>query len=897
MSVPSLLPRLPRKFLVLSGVVALIVALLPWLGAWPASAAGSVTITPSPTTSGCNGVKTTAGSANTTKTLIGGSLQPGGTAQFQIGYPFNAADVGGTFSITDCLFGEVGTPSEAAFQKFDIDFVPNNATFTFDYTVAIPATLPVGSLVCNYAKTTATPTKSQASNRKAEACFHVGGDLRIEKHDSSTGLLLPGATFSVNCTPTGPTPPIVISGIGAAPVTANSTSGVAGTGSIGITGPEGSSCVVTETAPPAGYDLPATASHTYTIPRATGTPSVQVINNAPTVVAGNLTIAKSVDKATAAVNDPLAYTIDVGATGADQTNVAVSDVVPASLTFDSSFTPTCVDTAAPAVSVCTPTYTAATHTLSASIGSVTAGSTVEIVFHAFVNAIASNADGSVPGETITNRADATSTEVPAGVHNGATTTVAPVGVTGDLTIQKDVDKATAPYGSTLTYTVTAGASGTRNQTNVVVDDVVPAGMTYVPGSAACGGSCTAAYDPLSNTVTWTVGTINAGTNMNSLTYQAVIDTKAANADGSISGSTITNTASGTSNSATTPVTDDAVTNVPGVAAPAVPPATAPNLHLAKASSPASGAIVQRGDRIDYTVTVTNTGNGAATGQTLTDTLPTGVTLVAGSADPAPTSVAGQVLTWTVDVPAQSGATPGSATVSYAVTVDKDAAPGATLTNAATLAGLLASTDHHVASGDLTLVKRVAQSSAEYGDTLDYSFTAAATGTSTQHNVVVSDVLPDGTTYADGSARCTDAGTCTASYDDATRTVTWSLGDIAAGSSRELGFSVTIDTPDYDPAVGLPAKVIHNVASIAADGFTAAPSNEVKTPLVAVLGVKVVRKPPTKHDKPAVEPTSHSRLPFTGSNLPVWPATAIALMLITAGTGLTVTRRRRPGTHS
>ncbi|MFN2484336.1 MAG: hypothetical protein ABR509_05290 [Candidatus Limnocylindria bacterium] len=55
-------------------------------------------------TSGCNGVLPTPGSENTTKRVIGGTLDPGGTAIFQISYPVDPSDVGQTFTIIDCAY-------------------------------------------------------------------------------------------------------------------------------------------------------------------------------------------------------------------------------------------------------------------------------------------------------------------------------------------------------------------------------------------------------------------------------------------------------------------------------------------------------------------------------------------------------------------------------------------------------------------------------------------------------------------------------------------------------------------------------------------------------------------------------------------------------------------------
>src|SRR3954449_11155723 len=74
-------------------LVALLLAIL-WLpsllSATSAHAATTVTVTPS--NENCNGVLPTPGSENTEKKLVGGDLQPGGTAVFQITYPVSQTD-------------------------------------------------------------------------------------------------------------------------------------------------------------------------------------------------------------------------------------------------------------------------------------------------------------------------------------------------------------------------------------------------------------------------------------------------------------------------------------------------------------------------------------------------------------------------------------------------------------------------------------------------------------------------------------------------------------------------------------------------------------------------------------------------------------------------------------
>ena len=120
---------------------------------------------------------------------------PGGTAEFEILFPVNADDVGGDFEITDCVFID-----DEATLKYFVHFVPNNQLFKLELTLNIPVGTPIGAEICNYAKTTASPSASQASNRKAgPACFIVGGNIGVLKTNEA-GDPLSGATFHIVCT-------------------------------------------------------------------------------------------------------------------------------------------------------------------------------------------------------------------------------------------------------------------------------------------------------------------------------------------------------------------------------------------------------------------------------------------------------------------------------------------------------------------------------------------------------------------------------------------------------------------------------------------------------------------------------------------------------------------------
>jgi len=296
--------------------------------------------------------------------------------------------------------------------------------------------------------------------------------------------------------------------------------------------------------------------------------------------------------------------------------------------------------------------------------------------------------------------------------------------------------------------------------------------------------------------------------------------------------------------------------------------TAPVLNLTKSAVPADGSTVERGDRIDYTLHYSNTGNGAADNAVITDNVPANTTYVAGSAAcgagcTASYDAASDQVSWSLDIPANS-----SGSVTFAVTVASDAADGTVIDNV----GQLTSGTHKVPSnhvrhlvfvpsGDLRLHKSVDKDTAKAGDTLTYTLVAKATGNMTQHDVVVTDEVPADTTFK--SADCDSP--CTASQSGGV--VTWQLGDMKPGDSQSMTFSVTIDQPAAD---GTAPTEIPNIGHVKSTETPKNPSNRVVTTLTTVLPFKVI-----KTTTPA--PTT---LPFTG--LPVLQDILLAMVLIGGG---------------
>src|SRR5437588_529981 len=263
---------------------------------------GGVTFTNK--TEDCNGIIPTPGSENTVKTLTGGSLVPGGTAQYTIHFPQDPDNVG-NWAIADCVLLGSGSDlkSYTVLDQGQFGLVNNAEDFTLTFHVDIPADAPIGARICNVAKTTESPSKSPGSNRKAgPACFTVGGDVRIEKHSAAdpNGDLVPGATFVIwDCVNSADDPtlqPIVVTpAVSSGNIYSSTLAGggvVHATGGfVAVSGPSGSTCKVTETDPPPGFQLPDTVTHSFTIP--VGTSGATIINFVDPLAPGSIKIEKT----------------------------------------------------------------------------------------------------------------------------------------------------------------------------------------------------------------------------------------------------------------------------------------------------------------------------------------------------------------------------------------------------------------------------------------------------------------------------------------------------------------------------------------------------------------------------------------------------------------------------
>ena len=89
------------------------------------------------------------------------------------------------------------------------------------------------------------------------------------------------------------------------------------------------------------------------------------------------------------------------------------------------------------------------------------------------------------------------------------------------------------------------------------------------------------------------------------------------------------------------------------------------------------------------------------------------------------------------------------------------------------------------TSNLVITKDVDKASPRVGDTVTYTLTVKNEGSAAANDVVVTDQLPDGVTFVSATAPCAEAA----------GTVTCALGSLAAGATRTVTITATVDPVD------------------------------------------------------------------------------------------------------
>ena len=307
----------------------------------------------------------------------------------------------------------------------------------------------------------------------------------------------------------------------------------------------------------------------------------------------------------------------------------------------------------------------------------------------------------------------------------------------------DVDGAPLYEGDVVRYVITVENTGATLHTNVVVQDAIPTGTTYVEGSAI--PPQTSGPDPLA----WLVPAL-AGGEIRTFIFDVTVDEGMA---GQSIGGNVAAVASDQQ--------DD-----PAVTPPTWPPGggtvwPTPGLAIAKSAEDLNGAPLYEGDIIRYAITVTNVSTQTHTGVVVSDSIPLHTAYVAGSASPPPAS-GPDPLVWNAGALA-----PGEVrTFTFQVTVDEGAA-GRTIANQAGVVSdqvddpvITPPVEPPGGGGvlpELTIVKvagEVGSPPLLPGDRVEYHVMVYNPGSISATQTWIEDAIPANTFYVPGSAGAT-----------------------------------------------------------------------------------------------------------------------------------------------
>ena len=295
---------------------------------------------------------------------------------------------------------------------------------------------------------------------------------------------------------------------------------------------------------------------------------------------------------------------------------------------------------------------------------------------------------------------------------------------------KTVDVENPNFGDTVTYTVVVTNNGVVDAKQVVVRDILDKGLKFVKAT----GEYT--FDEDSRTVTWIVDLAKGES-------QTFYVTAVAEAYGVLTNDVTVGDNTASADVVVPEINPDKTANI-----------TNPNF----------------GDKVDYTVTVTNDGIGDANNVVIVDRLGEGLTFVSAS-DNGVWDPVKRTVTWIVDL-----AKGESKVFSVIATVSGYG----NVTNSLVVGNKTAGVN--VTVPEIIPDKTANISNPNFGDNVTYTVTVTNDGIGDAKDVVVRDVLGEGLKFVSATGEYT--------WDEDSRTVTW-IVDLAKGESRTFYVNATV----------------------------------------------------------------------------------------------------------
>ena len=466
-------------------------------------------------------------------------------------------------------------------------------------------------------------------------------------------------------------------------------------------------------------------------PNPTNNQDTAIVNGQPTA---ELSIAKSVDTPNAYVGEIVNFTITVTNNGpSDATGVIVDDYWPTGLNLLSTSDPTHFSLIG--ANIYRWTIGNLAHDASA-ILTIVANVTQVGTWINHVNVTGNEFDPTIPDEanaTVTAEASA------------------------DLAVTKTVSDPTPNLGDKVTFTIVARNDGPNDATGVVLNDLIPAGLTIADTPTTTQGS----YD--ANTGIWTIGSLANGLSA----------TLSINATVNLVSQTITNIANITGNEF-----DPNLSNNQAIATLNGNPAA--DLAISKTVNNNAPYV---GNQVIFTIQVTNAGPDDATGVVVNDLLPAGLVYDHSSASVGNyNETSGE---WIIGDLLHNG----SATLTITANVTQEGS----FNNVATVSGDQYDPHHEdntssvginaQPAANVVIRKDVSNNTPNYLDNITYTITVHNNGPSTATGVIIYDPLPAGLELL--SAPVTSQGT----YNSVAQQ--WNVGTLGNTQDATIQFLVKV----------------------------------------------------------------------------------------------------------
>ncbi len=382
--------------------------------------------------------------------------------------------------------------------------------------------------------------------------------------------------------------------------------------------------------------------------------------------------------------------------------------------------------------------------------------------------------------------DGNGTPVSSNTVTGNVTGCAP-----SLTIVKTAKNAagqtitTVAPGGTFSYEILVTNTGNAQATGVVVTDDLNDSLTGVsatydmdPPDASTDGTCTVGAG---NTITCPAVTLAANDGAAGGADELLVVVSVTAPTGSCP--TLTNQAHVASTQDPAGVnSSQVIVTVTGCA---------PSVSIAKTGA----STVAAGANITWTITVSNTGNDAATNVNVTDTLPSGFIFVSSSPDATGSPSTPPFCTHssgTVSCSLGTIAAGGSASVTITATAPTTCGPF-TNTVSGTFGAAAPQTipgSPATATGDVVgcasslTIGKSGPATVQQGTSITYNLTVSNSGNATAFNVKIADAVPSPLT---GPVGTPSQGSCTTT----TNTVNCDLGNISGGGSATISITATV----------------------------------------------------------------------------------------------------------